>query len=93
MTRLFLLAGFALCAFGAAAETKADFEMVDANGDGFISESEFVRWKTVEAEASPADALIKFIEIDADASGMISETEFTIAMKEDDTEPDASETM
>ena len=93
MTRYLILAGFALCAFGAAADTKAAFQTVDANGDGFISEGEFVSWKTVEAEISPADALVKFIEIDADASGMISETDFTAAMSDTASDSDRSDSM
>lgn len=93
MTRYLILASFAVCALGAAADTDIAFQVVDANGDGFISEGEFVSWKTVEAEISPADALIKFIEVDADASGMISETEFTAAMSDQTSDTDPSDTM
>lgn len=80
MTRYLIVLSFAACAFGAAAGEDVTFATVDANSDGFISESEFVSWKTSSGEMSPADALIKFIEIDSDASGMISETEMQAAM-------------
>ena len=80
MTRYLVVLSFAACAFGASAGEKVSFATVDANSDGFISESEFVSWKTSSGEMSPADALIKFIEIDSDASGMISEAEMDAAM-------------
>jgi hypothetical protein len=79
MTRYLLLLGFSACAFAASAGEDVTFQTVDANKDGFVSESEFVSWKTSTGEMSPADALIKFIEIDADASGMISEAEMDAA--------------
>lgn len=91
MTRTMILTAFAVCAFGATAHAGADFATVDANADGFVSETEFVTWKTSSGELSAADALIKFIEIDADASGMISEAEMEAAMsakEEDDTSAD-----
>lgn len=80
MTRYFILSGFLLCAAGTAASDSVSFATIDANADGFISESEFVGWKTADGETSPAEALVKFIEIDADASGMISESEMASAM-------------
>ncbi|MCR9079652.1 MAG: hypothetical protein NXH78_11175 [Hyphomonadaceae bacterium] len=79
MTRYILLLGLATCAFTASAGEDVTFATVDANSDGFISESEFVSWKTSSGEMSAADALIKFIEIDTDASGMISEAEMEAA--------------
>ncbi len=79
MTRYLLLLGISACAFAASAGEDVRFQTVDANKDGFVSESEFVSWKTSTGEMSPADALIKFIEIDADASGMISEAEMDAA--------------
>lgn len=80
MTRTFLLSALAFCAFGATAHAGADFAKVDVNADGFVSETEFVTWKTASGEMSAADALVKFIEIDSDASGMISEAEMEAAM-------------
>ncbi|MEP1143873.1 MAG: EF-hand domain-containing protein [Henriciella sp.] len=80
MTRTLLLSVAAFCAFSASAGEDIQFSTVDANADGFISESEFVGWKTATGEYSAADALVKFIEIDADASGMISEEEMKAAM-------------
>ncbi len=80
MTRYLILSGLAFCALGATAGEAVTFATVDANADGFVSESEFVGWKTADGETSPAEALIKFIEIDADASGMISEAEMEAAM-------------
>lgn len=82
MTRYLLLLGFSAWALAASAGEDVTFQTVDANGDGFVSESEFVSWKTSTGEMSPADALIKFIEIDTDASGMISEAEMAAAKAE-----------
>ena len=82
MTRYLVLLSFAAGAFSASAGETMSFATVDANSDGFISETEFVSWKTSSGEMSPADALIKFIEIDSDASGMISEAEMNAAMAE-----------
>jgi EF hand len=79
MTRYLLLLGISACAFAASAGEDVTFQTVDANKDGFVSESEFVSWKTSTGEMSPADALIKFIEIDTDASGMISGAEMDAA--------------
>jgi len=80
MTRTIILTTFAVFAIGATASAGADFATVDANADGFVSESEFVTWKTSTGEMDAADALVKFIEIDADASGMISEAEMEAAI-------------
>ena len=80
MTRYFVLSGVLMFAAGTAVSESVSFATVDANADGFISESEFVGWKTADGETSPAEALVKFIEIDADASGMISESEMAAAM-------------
>ncbi len=97
MTRFALIsAAAAFCALGAAAGEDVTFEAVDTNADGFVSESEFVTWKTADSETSPADALVKFIEIDADASGMISEAEMASAMaasEETDMEAEADEAL
>ena len=86
MTRTLILSAIAFCAIGATAHAGADFATVDANSDGFVSETEFVTWKTSTGDMSAADALLKFIEIDADASGMISESEMKAAkeMTKDD---------
>ena len=88
MTRYLLLLGLSTCAFGAFAGEDVTFATIDANSDGFVSESEFVSWKTSAGDATAADALVKFIEIDADASGMISEAELEAAMTA--SEPDDS---
>lgn len=94
MTRYFLLLGFSACAFAASAGEDVTFQTVDANKDGFVSESEFVSWKTSTGEMSPADALIKFIEIDTDASGMISEAEMDAArVQKSEEEPDSDKQM
>ena len=79
MTRYLFILGLAVCALGANAGEDVAFETIDVNGDGFISESEFVTWKTSADKAAPAEALVMFIEIDTDASGMISETEMEAA--------------
>ena len=89
MTRLALMAAAtAFCAAGAIAGEDVTFKSVDANGDGFVSESEFVAWKTANGEVSTEDALVKFAAIDADASGMISETEMDAAMASKDAPED-----
>lgn len=94
MTRYLLLLGFSACAFAASAGEDVTFQTVDANKDGFVSESEFVSWKTSTGEMSPADALIKFIEIDTDASGMISEAEMDAARaQKSEEEPDSDKQM
>lgn len=80
MTRIAILSVLACCAFGASAGEDVQFKSVDTDADGFVSESEFVAWKTADGKTSPADALVKFIEIDADANGMISEAEMKAAM-------------
>ncbi len=84
MTRYLLILGLATFALGANAGENLTFETVDANKDGFVSESEFVSWKTSAGDATPAEALVKFIEIDADASGMISEAEMQAAKAKTD---------
>lgn len=95
MTRTFILSAIAFCAIGATAHAGADFATVDANSDGFVSETEFVTWKTSSGEMSAADALLKFIEIDADASGMISEAEMKAAKEtaKDDSDSKSSTEM
>ncbi|MEL6724671.1 MAG: hypothetical protein AAFP81_02650 [Pseudomonadota bacterium] len=91
MTRTFILgAAIAIFAAGASASEKVQFQTIDANADGFVSESEFVGWKTATGEYSAADALVEFIKIDADASGMISESEMAAAMATKDAD-DASD--
>jgi|GEM_PF-3103926 len=86
MTKYLLLLGLAMSAFGASAGEDISFTTVDSNSDGFVSEREFVSWKTSMGDTSPADALIQFIEIDADASGMISEAEMESALAKKATE-------
>ena len=91
MTRTFILgAAAAIFAAGVSASEQVQFQTIDANADGFISESEFAGWKTATGEYSAADALVEFIKIDADASGMISEAELAAAMATKDAD-DASE--
>jgi len=79
MTRIAILGMISLCALGAQAGEDVQFSTVDADGDGVISEREFVSWKTSLGEASPADALVRFIEIDVDSSGGITEAEMEAA--------------
>ena len=81
MTKTIILGAISVFAIGATASAGADFATVDVNADGFVSETEFITWKTASGEMSTADALVKFIEIDTDASGMISEAEMEAAMK------------
>ena len=93
MTRIAILGALAFCALGANASENIDFATIDANSDGLISESEFVSWKTSLGDASPAEALVKFIEIDADASGMITKAEMDAAMAQTDKENSMSDEM
>ena len=79
MTRIAIVGRFALCALGAHAGENIDFSTVDSDGDGVISEREFVTWKTSLGEMSPADALVEFIAIDVDSSGGITEAELEAA--------------
>ena len=80
MTKTIILGAISVFAIGATASAGADFATVDVNADGFVSETEFITWKTASGEMTTADALVKFIEIDTDASGMISEAEMDAAM-------------
>ena len=93
MFRYTLFGALAVCALGASAGEQVSFDTVDTNADGFVSEAEFVAWKTANGDVSPADALVKFIAIDADASGMISESEMQVAMEAEETDADADSTM
>ena len=79
MTRIAILGMFALCALGAHAGEDIQFSTVDSDGDGVVSEREFVTWKTSLGEMSAADALVRFIEIDVDSSGGITEAEMEAA--------------
>ena len=79
MTRIAILGLISLGALGAHAGEDIQFSTVDSDGDGVISEREFVSWKTSLGEASPADALVRFIEIDVDYSGGITEAEIEAA--------------
>lgn len=87
MSKYLILSGLVFCTLSASAGEEIAFATVDANNDGFVSESEFVSWKTADASVSPVDALIEFIEIDSDASGMISEAEMQAAMAKTEEEP------
>jgi hypothetical protein len=95
MTRFALIAAAsAFCLMGAQAGEDVSFEDVDTNADGFVTETEFVTWKTASGEVSAADALMKFIAIDADGSGMISPSEMEAAMAAaDDDETDTQDDM
>ncbi len=87
MTRFTLIAAAsAFCVLGAQAGEDVSFEDVDTNADGFVTETEFVSWKTASGEVSTSDALTQFIAIDADASGMISPSEMEAAMAAKDDE-------
>jgi len=85
MTRTFILSAIAFCAIGATAHAGADFATIDVNSDGFVSETEFVTWKTSTGDMSAADA-----------SGMISESEMKAASEmthDDDNASDDSTEM
>ncbi|MEL7041769.1 MAG: hypothetical protein AAGL90_09600 [Pseudomonadota bacterium] len=94
MTRFALIGVAAFCAFGASASEDVAFASVDTNADGFVSESEFIAWKTADGTVSTADAVVQFIEIDSDASGLISLAEMEAALATaKDAADDAPETM
>lgn len=94
MTRIAILGAFAFCALSAAASENIEFSTVDSDSDGLVSEREFVTWQTSLGNASPAEALVKFIEIDTDASGMITKAEMDAAMAGKDQKSDpASDQM
>ena len=90
MTRIAILGAFAFCALSAAASENIEFSTVDSDGDGLVSEREFVTWKTSLGNASPAEALVQFIETDTDASGMISKAEMDAAMATADEKSDSA---
>lgn len=85
MNRFALIAAASIfCVLGAQAGEDVSFEDVDTNADGFVTETEFVSWKTASGEVSTTEVLTQFIAIDADASGMISPSEMEAAMAEKD---------
>lgn len=79
MTRIAILGSVAFFALNAAASEPVSFASIDADASGTLSESEFVGWKTVHDNVSPAEALVRFLEIDADANGTISPAEWKAA--------------
>ncbi len=74
----------AFFAIAAQAGEPTSFTTVDTNGDGFITENEYVSHATAAGDVSEADAMIRFIVIDADASGAISPEEMDAAGTLDD---------
>jgi len=88
------LTASAFCAIAAHAGEPASFATVDTNGDGFITENEFVSHATAAGDVSEADALIRFIVVDADASGAISPEEMDAAgaLKDDGMTDDTATT-
>ncbi len=89
MKRFALIAAVsALYAFSAAAQAEEDatFKAIDANSDGFVTESEFVAHQTASGEVSSTAALVTFIGIDKDASGTISVDEMKAAVEESEGE-------
>lgn len=91
------VAAFYAFAAGAQAEEDATFKAIDANSDGFVTESEFVAHQTASGEVSSTAALVTFIGIDKDASGTISIEEMKAAMEssgdegEDEGQPPAED--
>ena len=79
-------------ALAASAGEMVAFTDIDANGDGSVSESEFVTYKIAEGEHSAQEASEMFLIVDADANGSVSKAEFTAAKeawKRTDAEVDA----
>jgi len=81
MTRVILMAAAsAFCLAGAHAGEPVTFSDLDLNADGYVSETEFVGWKTASGEKTETEALEAFGMIDADASGLITSDEMDAAM-------------
>lgn len=76
-------------AMAASAGEMAAFTDIDANGDGQVSEAEFVSFKTADGEYTEAEASEKFAKIDADYDGVVTEAEMTAAMEAWKAEKDA----
>lgn len=66
-------------ALAASAGEMVAFTDVDANGDGAVSESEFVTYKTADGKHSAEEATDMFVMVDANADGSVSKAEFTAA--------------
>lgn len=72
MTKTTLATGFALTLALPGLALAADFEAMDANGDGFITMSEF-------QQAMPDVPAETFMEADANADGALSKEELAAA--------------
>ncbi|MFB9149975.1 EF-hand domain-containing protein [Roseovarius ramblicola] len=72
MTKTTLAAGFALTLALPATAQAAEFTSADADGDGYVTMSEF-------QDAMPDAPVEAFMEADADADGVLSEEEFAAA--------------
>ncbi len=75
----FLVAAAFTTALMAHAGEMPDFSTFDTDGDGLISEGEFVSWKTAGDKATEAEAVAKFAMLDSDGNGTLSEEEFEAA--------------
>jgi Ca2+-binding EF-hand superfamily protein len=75
MTKTTLATGFALTLALPSLALAADFAAMDANGDGYITMSEF-------QQAMPDASTDAFMKADADADGAISEEELAAAQEE-----------
>ncbi|WP_300395243.1 EF-hand domain-containing protein [Henriciella sp.] len=83
MKRIAIIAAAASAgAFAASAGEMVAFTDIDANGDGVVTEAEFVTYKTADGEYTEEEASEKFVKIDANADGSVSEAELTSAMAE-----------
>lgn len=69
-------------ALAASAGEMATFTDIDADGDGLVTEAEFVTYKTADGNHTEQEASDKFLLIDADADGAVTEAELTAAMDE-----------
>ncbi len=80
MKRFAIISTFAAAgALVASAGEMVAFTDIDANGDGSVSESEFVTYKTVKGDHSAQEASDMFLMVDADADGSVSKAEFAAA--------------
>lgn len=74
-----LAAGLFTATLAAHAGEMPQLSSYDADGDGQISQAEFVDAKVATGKVTEEEATAKFAEADTDADGYLTEAEFTVA--------------